>query len=73
MCAYVDENKLKKYLDIFEVLDYLKNMNNETIEQFYINFEKFKKDEWTAQMWYDYCSVILCDLMEEHYPKKSVK
>jgi hypothetical protein len=48
-------------------------MNNETIEQFYINFEKFKKDEWTAEMWYDYCSVILCDLMEEHYPKKSVK
>jgi len=64
--ACADENKLKKYLDIFEVLDYLKNMNNETIEQFYINFEKFKKDEWTSQQWYDYCSVVLCELMEEH-------
>ena len=41
-------------------------MNNETIEQYYINFEKFKNDEWTAQMWYDYCSVVLCELMEEH-------
>jgi hypothetical protein len=48
-------------------------MKNETIEQYYINFEKFKNDEWTSQMWYDYCAVVLCDLMEEHYPKKSVK
>jgi len=48
-------------------------MKNETIEQYYINFEKFKNDEWTPQMWYDYCSVVLCDLMQKHYPKKSVK
>jgi hypothetical protein len=45
-------------------------MKQETIEQFYINFEKFKKDEWTTKQWYDYCSVILCDMMQEHYPKK---
>jgi len=45
-------------------------MKPETIEQFYINFEKFKKDEWTTKQWNDYCSVILCDMMQEHYPKK---
>lgn len=66
MCAYADENKLKKYLDIFEVLYYLKNMNNETIEQYYINFRKFENNEWTNQQWYDYCTMVLGELMNEH-------
>ena len=66
MCAYADENKLKKYLDIFEVLDYLKNMNNETIEQYFINLRKFENDEWTSQQWFDYCASVLGELMNEH-------
>ena len=55
---------------MFGILRFKSIMKPETIEQFYINFEKFKKDEWTSQQWYDYCSVVLCELMEEHYPKK---
>ena len=55
---------------MFGILRFKTNMKQETIEQFYINFEKFKKDEWTTKQWYDYCSVILCDMMQEHYPKK---
>ena len=55
---------------MFGILRFKIIMKPETIEQFYINFEKFKNDEWTNQQWYDYCSVVLCELMEEHYPKK---
>ena len=41
-------------------------MNNETIEQFYINFRKFENDEWTSEQWYDYCTMVLGELMNEH-------
>jgi hypothetical protein len=41
-------------------------MNEQLIEQYFTNLEKFKKDKWTSQQWYDYCSVVLGELMEEH-------
>jgi hypothetical protein len=41
-------------------------MKKEIIEQYYINLRKFENDEWTSQQWYDYCTSVLCELMEEH-------
>ena len=64
--ACAPENKLKKYLDKIEAMDYIKNMKNEMIEQYFANLRKFENGEWTSQQWYDYCSVVLGELMEEH-------
>jgi len=61
-----NENKLKKYLDIFRGMDYIKNMKNEMIEQYFANLRKFENDEWTSQQWFDYCASVLGELMEEH-------
>ena len=41
-------------------------MKQELIEQYFTNLRKFENDEWTSQQWYDYCSVVLGELMEEH-------
>jgi len=41
-------------------------MNNETIEQYFINLRKFENDEWTSQQWFDYCASVLGELMNEH-------
>lgn len=41
-------------------------MNKELIEQYYTNLIKFQNDEWTSDMWYAYCTSVLCELMEEH-------
>ena len=41
-------------------------MKEELIEQYFENFIKLEKGEWTLQQWYDYCSKILCELMDEH-------
>lgn len=58
--------KLIKYLDILYSMRYIKNMKNETIEQYYINLRKFENDEWTSEQWYDYCTMVLGELMNEH-------
>jgi len=41
-------------------------MNEQLIEQYYINLRKFETNEWTSQQWYDYCAMILGELMEAH-------
>jgi hypothetical protein len=41
-------------------------MNDTIIKQYYDMFEKFERDEITSQQWYDFCSVILGEIMEEH-------
>jgi hypothetical protein len=41
-------------------------MKQELIEQYYINLRKFERDEWTSQQWYDYCTMVLGELMNEH-------
>ena len=41
-------------------------MKQELIEQYFTNLRKFENNQWTSQQWYDYCSVILGDLMNEH-------
>lgn len=41
-------------------------MKQELIEEYFTNFIKFEKGEWTKEQWYDYCSDILCQLMDEH-------
>ena len=43
-----------------------KNMNEKYVEQYYTMLEKFVKDEINQQQWYDYCTVVLGELMEEH-------
>ena len=47
-------------------MDYIKNMKNEMIEQYFANLRKFENDEWTSQQWFDYCAAVLGELMEEH-------
>ena len=42
-------------------------MTNELIEQYYINLHKLEKGEWKPEQWYDYCTMVLGELMEEHY------
>jgi hypothetical protein len=56
--------KIKKYLDILELIAYLKTMTNELIEQYYTNLQKYASNEWTAIQWADYCTSTLGDLME---------
>lgn len=41
-------------------------MTENQIKQYYENLEKFSRNEWTNQQWYDYCTVLLGELMEEH-------
>ncbi len=41
-------------------------MKQELIEQYFTNLRKFENDQWTSQQWFDYCSVVLSELMEEH-------
>jgi hypothetical protein len=41
-------------------------MNEQMIEQYFINLRKFENNEWTSQQWYDYCAMILGELMNEH-------
>ena len=41
-------------------------MTPEMIEQYYVNLLKFQNDEWTSDMWGDYCTMVLGVLMEEH-------
>lgn len=41
-------------------------MNEQLIQQYYQNLNKFSNGEWTSQQWYDYCTFVLGTLMEEH-------
>lgn len=41
-------------------------MKQELIEQYFTNLRKFENDQWTSQQWFDYCFVVLSELMEEH-------
>jgi hypothetical protein len=41
-------------------------MTKDQIEQYYIMLEKFSRDEITQQQWYDYCTVVLGEMMLEH-------
>jgi hypothetical protein len=41
-------------------------MKEELIEQYFKNFIKLEKGEWTKEQWYEYCSKILCQLMDKH-------
>ena len=41
-------------------------MKEQLIEEYFENLEKVSKNQWTNQQWYDYCTAILGELMEEH-------
>jgi hypothetical protein len=41
-------------------------MNEQMIQQYFENLQKFSNNEWTSQQWYDYCTMVLGQLMEEH-------
>jgi hypothetical protein len=41
-------------------------MNATITNQYYTMLEKFERDEITQQQWYDFCAMILGDLMEQH-------
>ena len=41
-------------------------MKKELIEEYYTNFLKYENKAWSSQQWYDYCTMILGELMKEH-------
>lgn len=41
-------------------------MNEQMIQQYFENLQKFSNNEWTSQQWYNYCTMVLGELMEEH-------
>lgn len=45
-------------------------MNNELIEQYYENLQKYASNEWTAIQWADYCTSTLGGLMESARTEK---
>ena len=61
-----NENKLKKYLDILEGIDYIKTMKNETIKRYNEMFAKFNAGKITEQEWQAFCFVVLGEVMEEN-------
>jgi hypothetical protein len=64
--ACAPENKLKKYLDKIEAMDYIKNMKQELVERYYDYYDRLKKGELTIQQWNDLCLLLLQEIMEEN-------
>ena len=60
----ISQKKLLTYPGIFMNINPV--MNEQMIQQYFENLQKFSNNEWTSQQWYDYCAAILGQLMEEH-------
>lgn len=41
-------------------------MNEQMIKEYFINLRKYENNEWTSEQWYNYCTVVLGELMNEH-------
>jgi hypothetical protein len=41
-------------------------MNQQLIQQYYENLQKFYANQMSTQQWYEYCDEILEQLMEEN-------
>jgi len=47
-------------------MDEMKQYVKKIEDQYKENFQKVSDGIWTLQQWYEYCAVVLCDLMNIH-------
>ena len=61
-----NENKLKKYLDILEGIDYIKNMKQEMVSRYEWAKARFENGLISQDEWFKLCFEILGEIMEEN-------
>jgi hypothetical protein len=61
-----NSNKLKKYLDILERIDYIKSMKQEMVSRYEWAKARFENGLISQDEWFKLCFEILSEIMEEN-------